>query len=87
MGLLKEMNVPIRTAPVAREVPAPVPAPVIEEVQVGFHAPVPRNTELTPKRNAHGLIESVTGYNAAGEEVTFEFERDGKKSLERIKVK
>lgn len=62
---------------------APAPAPVLKEAP----APAVRNRTLTPVRDMHGRIESVVGYNAAGEKVKFEFERDGKQSLERIKVK
>ena len=93
MGLLKEMNVPIREVPVAKEVPAPVAvaAPVPEPIHiatVGTTADqIRKRTELIPKRNKHGLIESVTGYDAAGNKVTFEFDRDGKRSLTSIKVR
>ena len=83
MGLLGKM---------AAQAPAPAAiskATGIAEVPAVLkEVPAPkRDTTLTAKRNALGLIESVTGFNADGEKVTFEFERNGKKTLERIKVR
>ena len=49
--------------------------------------PQPKPADIEIKRDPHGFIESAVGYNAAGERVTFEFERDGRKTLERIKVR
>jgi hypothetical protein len=84
MGLLDKYSAVPDPMPV-RQTATVAPAPVVHEVP----APVPtvRNRTLTPVRNAQGRIESVTGFNAAGEKVTFEFERNGRQSLERIKVK
>lgn len=84
MGLLSKMDLPGRPAQAApdSDLVYREPAPVLKEV------PAPkRDTTLTAKRNALGLIESVSGFNADGEKVTFEFERNGKKTLERINVK
>ena len=61
-----------------------VPAEVFE--QLISAPPVPRTTDLNIKRDTHGFIKSAVGYNAAGEKVTFEFNRDGKKFLKGIKV-
>jgi hypothetical protein len=84
MGLLNKHGVVPDPMP-ERQTSAviPAPAPVLKEAP----APAVRNKTLTPVRNVHGRIESVTGYNMAGEKVTFEFERNGRQSLERIKVK
>ncbi len=88
MGLLKQI-VPNNFTIVRVDETAPVSAPMIEEVLTPVLAPAPaqKSTELDIKRDPHGFIESATGYNAAGEKVRFEFERDGRKRLERIKVK
>ena len=84
MGLLDKYSAVSEPMPVRQTAAvAPAPAPVLKEVP----APAVRNRTLTPVRDMHGRIESVTGYNAAGEKVKFEFVRDGKQSLERIKVK
>ena len=83
MGLLKPYEAPTYTTPVAKEVPAPAivyepePEPIVQA----------RIRDLIPERDQQGLIKTVTGYNKAGERVEFEFERDGKKNLERIKVR
>ena len=69
-------------------VPAPSPTPVlVPDPEPVIEPVVKRSTDLKIKRDPHGFIESATGFNVAGEKVTFEFERNGKKSLERIKVK
>lgn len=83
MGLLKqfasepELVVVDEAAPVAPEVfEQPVPPPL-----------VPVKKELDIKRDAHGTIESVTGVDREGRRVKFEFERNGRRQLERIKVR
>lgn len=58
----------------------PVPAPLVE-------VSVPVKSDLVLKRDPHGFIKSATGINAQGQKVTFDFTRDGKKNLERIKVR
>ena len=87
MGLLEQFKaqdteVDVAPAPVptaVKEVPAPVSTAVDK-------APAPA-ADLVLKRDPHGFIDSATGYNAQGQKVTFDFTRDGKKNLERIKVR
>jgi len=91
MGLLErfvpqsDITIVDEAATVPNEVyEKPVPAPVlVKEVP----APVLQMKDLEIKRDPHGFIKSATGYNAAGEKVSFEFERDGKKTLKKIRVK
>lgn len=85
MGLLKELHpMPvIESDLIIIDEAGSVPAAVFKQPAL----PAMRvETDLVPKRDMHGFIESVSGFNAAGEKVTFTFERDGKKSLQRIKV-
>ena len=85
MGLFDQIG--FSDAEITHAEPTSAPAPALAPAVTSAPAPVKRNAVLTPKRNAHGLIESVTGYNRAGEKVTFEFQRDGRRSLQQIKVK
>ena len=82
MGLL-ERFVPQSDITIVDEA-ATVPNEVYEKP---VPAPVLQMKDLEIKRDPHGFIKSATGYNAAGEKVSFEFERDGKKTLKKIRVK
>ena len=91
----KEVPAPKRTfaeyydpAPEPKVVQAFVPTIVREEPVLEPEPPQVRdNRELTVNRDKTGLVDNVTGYNAAGEEVTFAFDRDGTRSLQKIKVR
>ena len=72
---LRHYSPPIRRAAPA-VVEAPAPAPQVRE-----------NRELIVHRTHQGLVSDVTGFNAAGEELTFGFDRDNDRNLEKISIK
>jgi hypothetical protein len=72
---LRHYSPPIRRAAPA-VVEAPAPAPQVRE-----------NRELVIHRTHQGLVSDVTGFNAAGEKLTFEFTRDNGRNLEKINIK
>ena len=86
MGLLKQFE------PTFDDLPEPEPeirATIVETKPKDrvVAAPVEKPKKLDIKRDAHGTIESVTGVDRDGRRVKFEFERDGRRQLERIKVR
>ena len=86
MGMLKDLAAqePVVVPTPQEPVVVPTPAPVISKVP----SEPKRDTDLEFKRDpGTRLIKSVVGYNKAGEKMTFEFERDGRRRLEKIKVR
>jgi hypothetical protein len=56
-------------------------------MSVPAHEAAPDPIDLEIKRDARGYIQKVKALDEYGEEVEFEFERDGKHSLKKIRMK
>lgn len=82
MGLLKQFEYAEPPEEVIETKEVSAPEPVVEVVPV----PSPKKWDMDCKRNKKGLIESIGAKNQYGENIRFNFERNGLDVLEKISV-